>query len=234
MIFVVHEANRHLFGADLAAMHRHRKIIFVDGMGWKLPVIRDMEIDDYDRGDTRYLLARNEPDGEVLGSARLLTTQGRHLMSDLFADACSLPAPRGPATWEVSRFCAAPEVKRRARLSLLWEMTCAILELGLLNRIEQVIFVANRALLPLMLNCGWDARALGPTLPDGNDRVTAVAAAISEQALAHIRERYGVPDPALASPSRLPPAASQRAAADLNAWSRYAAEPWPARLSGAH
>lgn len=234
MIFVAHSSNRHLFSADLAVMHRQRKRIFVDGMGWKLPVIRDMEIDGYDREDTTYLLSKDELDGEVLASARLLTTDGRHLMSDLFAGACQQPAPRGSGVWEVSRFCVAPGMTRRVRLRLLWQITCGVMELGLLHGIEQVVFVANRALLPLMLNCGWEARVLGPTLPDGNDAVTAVAARLSEEALAVVRRRYEVAAPALASPCRLPPESSRPGVASRNAWAPNAQAPRLARLSGAH
>ena len=62
MIFVVDAANRRHFATDLAAMHCHRKAVFVDRAGWKLPVIADLEIDRYDLlEDTVYLLAKDEP-----------------------------------------------------------------------------------------------------------------------------------------------------------------------------
>lgn len=205
MVFITNAENRCLFGSDLEEMHRHRKVVFVERAGWQLPVQADREIDAYDRADTVYLLAKDEPQGGLLASARLLKTTTPHLMSDLFASACRGSVPRGPTIWEVSRFCTAPTIRGRAsRLKLLWEMICAVMETALVYGIDRVVFVANRALLPLAIDCGWDARPLGATLRDGGDEVTAVIAAITPQGLRRVRERHGIPAPAI----RLPVSAS--------------------------
>ena len=121
MIFLVNAENRRRFVADLSEMHRQRKVVFVDRAGWTVPVAGDCEIDCYDREETMYLLAKAQPDGQVLASARLLPTTGPHLMTDLFAAACREAQPRGPNVWEVSRFCTTPELNGRGmRLGLLW------------------------------------------------------------------------------------------------------------------
>ena len=184
--------NRELFDADLEEMHRQRKIVFVDRIGWKIPVIADMEIDRYDGEETMYLLAKDRPGGEVLASVRLLPTVLPHLMSDLFPAACREGVPRGPAIWEASRFCTAPGLQRRKRLALLWEIICGVMETALLFGVDEITFEANSALLPLVLDCGWDARTLGPTLCDGDDEVTAVAAVITPQGLRCVRQRHRV------------------------------------------
>ncbi|HEX7013802.1 MAG TPA: acyl-homoserine-lactone synthase [Steroidobacteraceae bacterium] len=197
MIFIVNTENRSLFESDLLEMHRQRKAVFVDKAGWRIPVRGDMEIDRYDRPETTYLIAKRTPEaGEVLASVRLLPTVLPHLMSDLFREACSGVVPSGPSVWEVSRFCVSQRIcERSARLALLWEIITAVLETGLLFGIEQVTFVANRALLPLALGCGWNATPLGPTLRDGNDEITAVAAAITPHALREVRSRFGIIGP---------------------------------------
>ena len=198
MIFLVNGTNRAQFAADLAQMHRHRKIVFVDRAGWRVPVIEDQEIDAYDCEETMYLLGKGEPQGPLLASARLLPTTRPHLIADLFAGACRGGPPRGAAIWEVSRFCTTPELPDRGvRLALLWEIICGVTETALLCGIGQVIFAANRAILPLALKCGWEARPLGETLRDDDDQVTAVAADISTEGLRHVRERHGVPIPVL-------------------------------------
>lgn len=196
MIFVVNAGNRRLFEPDLMEMHRQRKTVFVDRIGWKIPVVTDMEIDCYDQEDTMYLLAKDKPDGELLASVRLLPTVGPHLMSDLFAAACRDATPRGPAIWEVSRFCTAPGLQgRHVRVELLWEIICGVMETALLYGVDQVIFAANRALLPLALSCGWQARTLGPTMRDEDDEVTAAIAAITPDGLRCVRERHGIAVP---------------------------------------
>lgn len=198
MIVVVTAENRRLFEADLVQMYRQRKTVFVDRQGWKVPVVVDQEIDCYDREDTFYLLSKEELDGPLLASVRLLPTMRPHLMSDLFPGACRDAPPRGPNVWEVSRFCTTPDLPGRGiRLALLWEIICGIMETALLYGIERVIFVANRALLPLAMTCGWEARRLGETLRDENDEVTAATAIISPAGLRRVRQYHGVPIPAI-------------------------------------
>ncbi|HEY4366470.1 MAG TPA: acyl-homoserine-lactone synthase [Steroidobacteraceae bacterium] len=196
MIFIINAENRALFEHDLLQMHRQRRSVFVEGLGWSIPVVDGLEIDCYDREDTTYLVAKEELDGPVLASVRLLPTTGPHLMIDLFAEACLGPTPRGPSVWEVSRYCSTPAVLNRGRrLRLLWEIVCGVMETALLFGLDQVIFAANRALLPLMLNCGWHAVTLGPTLPDRDDRVTAVRAAITPEGLRTVRRRFDITGP---------------------------------------
>jgi len=202
MIFIVNATNRLRFAADLLQMHRHRKAAFVDVLGWDIPVVDDFEIDRYDQDDTTYLIAKREAHGSVLASVRLLPTVKAHLMIDLFRDACLGNAPRGPQIWEVSRFCASPAVRsRRDRVQLFGEIVCGVMETAMAHHVKRVTFSANTALLPISLACGWDAQRLGPTLPDGNDRLTAVSAAIDEQGLRRVRHRFGIAGPVVQLPS---------------------------------
>lgn len=198
MIVVVNAENRGTFEADLIQMHRQRKAVFVDGAGWKVPVVADQEIDCYDREDTIYLLAKEDLQGPLLASVRLLPTTRPHLMGDLFPAACREAPPHGPTIWEVSRFCTTPDLPGRGiRLGLLWEVICGVMETALLYGIERVIFIANRALLPLALTCGWEARKLGETLCDEGDEVTAATAVISTVGLRRVRHFHGVSIPAI-------------------------------------
>jgi acyl-homoserine lactone synthase len=197
MILIINAENRSLFESELIEMHRQRKAVFVDGYGWNVPVRGDMEVDGYDGESTMYLIAKPGLAGaEVVASARLLPTVRAHLMADLFESACGGNVPSGPSIWEVSRFCVSPRVEsRRKRVELLWEMACGVMETALLYGVEKVTFVANAALLPLAMQCGWSAVRLGPTLPDGNDEITAVAASITPEGLRATRSRLGVHGP---------------------------------------
>ena len=195
MIFMVNATNRVRFATDLLQMHRHRKLVFVDGLGWNIPVVDDFEIDRYDRDDTTYLIAKSEANGPVLASVRLLPTVQPHLMIDLFRDACLDQAPCGPGIWEVSRFCTSPAVRARCdRLHLFGEIVCGVMETALACEVEHVTYSANSSLLPLALTCGWDAKCLGPTLPDGDDELTAVSAAVTTEGLRNVRRRFDIHD----------------------------------------
>lgn len=211
MIVVVNAENRRHFEADLTQMYRQRKAVFVDRAGWKIPVIANQEIDCYDNRDTIYLLAKEQLDGPLLASVRLLPTTRPHLMSDLFPAACREAPPHGPTVWEVSRFCITPDLRGRGiRLGLLWEVICGVIETALLYGIERVIFAANRALLPLALTAGWEARKLGETLRDEDDEVTAATAVINATGLRRVRYYHGVSVPAIRFPAGTPHRAADR------------------------
>lgn len=195
MVFFVDVHNRAQFTAQLEQMFWQRKHIFIDQLGWPLPARNGLEIDAYDGSDTRYLLALNDSGTNVLASARLLPTARPHLMSDLFAHLCVAPCPTGARVWEASRFCPSPTLTGRTRLNCLWQILCAITETCLLHGIEQIIFTANSGLLPLAMQCGWRARALGSTVCDGDDSITPVAAWMDEAGLESIRRRFGIPAP---------------------------------------
>ena len=197
MIFIVNAENRGQYAQYLVEMHRHRKLTFVDELGWQVPTCGDQEVDTYDRPDTLYLLACAYDGAPLRASARLLPTTGPHLMRDHFAAACQ-ELPYGPHVWEASRFVTANIIHAgRPRLALLWEIICGIMEIALLFDIEQVTFTANRALLPAALSCGWEARRLGPTLPDGTDEVTAVGVHITQAGLRRVKQRLQLAGPVI-------------------------------------
>lgn len=190
MIFIVNSENRSLFAHDLELMHRHRKAIFVDRLGWNVRAHEGAEIDEYDRENTIYLLAKADLNGELLASARLLPTTGPHLFSDHFSQACAGAIPRGRRVWEASRFCPSPALATsRARVMLLWSVIGGIVETALLHGITRITFTANSALLPAALAAGWQTSLLGPTLCDGDDSITGVCAAVTAGGLNRIKAR---------------------------------------------
>lgn len=86
------------------AEYRHR--IFIERLGWQLPVADGMERDQFDRTDTVYVVARDSR-GAICGCARLLPTTGPYLLRDIFPDLLGgLPSPASPDVWELSRFAA--------------------------------------------------------------------------------------------------------------------------------
>ena len=87
------------------AEYRHR--IFIEKLGWPLPVQNGMERDQFDRPDTIYVVARDYS-GEICGCARLLPTTQPYLLGEVFPNLlCGQPVPSARNTWELSRFAAA-------------------------------------------------------------------------------------------------------------------------------
>lgn len=197
MIQLITADNRSAFFQDLTLMHRHRKEIFVDRLGWSLPCEEGLEIDEFDSPDALYLLYY-DPAGELLASARMLPTNRPHLMSEYFGALCPNGAPSGDAIWESTRFCPSPSVESPAqKRQLLGIMIAGMMEAGLLFGIEQISFVASGALRPVALAAGWSAHPLGPMQRLHNDRITACIADVEPQGLRRVRERHGLRSPLL-------------------------------------
>jgi acyl homoserine lactone synthase len=90
---------------DLAA-YRHK--VFIERLGWDLPVLDNLELDQFDRPDTIYVIRRDES-GEICGCGRLLPTTSPYLLSEIFPQLMGdVPVPRDCTVWELSRFSAAP------------------------------------------------------------------------------------------------------------------------------
>lgn len=148
--------------AVMRAMFEARKRVFVDLLGWDLPVLADrFEIDQYDDQHARYLILA-DTDLNHLASARLLPTTRPHILGDLFPELCDAPPPTGPQTWEITRFCLdrslrAPE-RRRWRDALITALAHYALE----HSITTYIGVAEQGWLDQILQFGWNAALLGP------------------------------------------------------------------------
>lgn len=90
------------------AMARYRHQVFVKQLGWPLHSHAGMELDQFDRRDTQYVVACDAK-GRIIGTARLLPTHRPYLLADVFPQLLEdSPAPRSPLVWEISRFAAVP------------------------------------------------------------------------------------------------------------------------------
>jgi acyl homoserine lactone synthase len=84
------------------AAYRHQ--IFIEALGWNLPISDGLERDQFDDAETVYVVNRLES-GEVCGCARLLPTVRPYLLSEVFPHLLGgVPVPRSSEVWEISRF----------------------------------------------------------------------------------------------------------------------------------
>ena len=176
MIDVVTNENRDLYSDMLDQMYRQRKEVFIDKLGWDMPVTDGKEIDAYDDERSTYLLASD--DGEnVTASIRLLPTETPHLMSDLFSEMCAGGVPVGPNIWEASRiYTMTPTRRPKDRIRAAAQVMTGVAELALLHGIDQVTMVSYMANMPIIIGLGFDVTPLGlPTqYKDGNTYVASV------------------------------------------------------------
>jgi len=83
----------------MRAMFEARKRVFVDLLGWDLPVLADRyELDQFDDIHARYLILADAGQRH-LASARLLPTVRPHILDTLFAELCDEAPPSAPDAW---------------------------------------------------------------------------------------------------------------------------------------
>lgn len=85
---------------------RYRYKVFVEHLKWHLPCEAGHEFDQFDRSDTKYLIALGQGE-DIVGCARLLPTTHPYLLESVFPVLLNgQPPPSSPEVWELSRFAA--------------------------------------------------------------------------------------------------------------------------------
>jgi acyl-homoserine lactone synthase len=150
--------------ALLQSMFADRKRLFVDLLGWDVPVIDGhYEMDQFDNPDTVYLIVVDD-DGSHAASIRLFPSVRPHMLGTLFPHLCPLGVPVGETTWESTRLCLpqrhGAERRRMLRNMLFTGMVDVALERG----IERYTGVIPDQFRREVLAMGWRAEPLGPAV----------------------------------------------------------------------
>lgn len=108
----------------LRGMFEARKRVFVDLLGWDVPVLAGRyEIDQFDDTHATYLILTDR-DGGHRASARLLETERPHILDSIFPDLCAGPIPRGPEIREVTNEVLKPRRRFGQHSSNLIPLQC--------------------------------------------------------------------------------------------------------------
>jgi N-acyl-L-homoserine lactone synthetase len=197
MIDLVLPEARFRFAGALMEMHRDRKSVFVDRLGWALPARGSwLEIDQFDDEFAVYLLAREQERHQ--GSVRLLPTSRPTMLGTLFADLCPGGVPAGEDVWEISRLVTNPrDCVGAGALKVHKMLAVALVEFARLNGIAHYNLVAEAKRVPTLLAMGWTVRPLGlPTL-HGNEELQALQIRIDEHSLQRVQRRVRLFEPML-------------------------------------
>lgn len=147
--------------AAIATMFEDRKRLFIDLLGWDVPVTDDRyEIDQFDGDHATYLIACHS-DGGHNASLRLLPTNGPHILGDLFGELCDHGIPRGPKIAEITRLCLPTRLGAACRLAVRNRLISAMVDHALASDISALTGVVARDFLAQILEMGWDCAALG-------------------------------------------------------------------------
>jgi N-acyl-L-homoserine lactone synthetase len=164
-MIVIEGAGTSTAQPPLAAMFRARKEVFVDLLGWKVPVVDGQyEIDEFDTERATYVVL-SDHQGDHLGSARLLPTEGPHLLEAHFPHLCDDAPPIGPDVMEISRFCLSRRRPAAERLLIRNRLVSALADLALARGVRTYLGIAEMGWLQQILAFGWRCRPLGLPRP---------------------------------------------------------------------
>ncbi|MEN9868101.1 MAG: hypothetical protein RL748_3691 [Pseudomonadota bacterium] len=151
------------------ASYRHK--IFIERLGWQLPVQNGLERDQFDRPDTLYVVARDDH-GDICGCGRLLPTTRPYLLGEVFPHLMNgaLP-PASQDVWELSRF-AVVDLKNVANSAqqarYTRELLAAAVQVVRQQGGSRLITVSPLGIERLLLRMGVNAHRAGPpVLVDG-------------------------------------------------------------------
>lgn len=146
----------------LRAMFAARKRVFVDLLGWNLPVVAGrFEVDQFDNPCAEYLVLA-DAEGNHCGSARLLRSDGPHLLGEIYAHLCPAGVPCGPDIREITRFCLDPALGAAARRKTRNQLVTELAEHALAHGIAAYTGIATRVWFEQIVRFGWVCRKLGP------------------------------------------------------------------------
>ena len=145
MIRIVDGRFRYNYPEEINQMHKLRKKVFHERMGWDVSVVNSWEIDGYDALSPLYLIYIDQL-GLVGGSLRLLPTTGFTMINDTFS--CLLPDSKrieSPLIWESSRFSVDHEadgaIGKKGISRVTAELGLAMNEIGMQVGLTHIVTV---------------------------------------------------------------------------------------------
>jgi N-acyl-L-homoserine lactone synthetase len=148
------------------AHYRHR--VFVQGLGWNLSASQRIELDEFDRRDTQYVIALDSQ-RKIVGTARLLSTEQPYLLKDVFPQLLGgARSPHSPQVWELSRFAAMDlgstrlDPHRALASPLALQVLEAAMCLAATCGATQLISVSPPAIERILRAAGLRAQRAGP------------------------------------------------------------------------
>lgn len=210
---IISGESTHLQPAMMSRLARYRHEVFVQRLGWTLPCPDGIELDQFDREDTVYVVALDKRSGAIRGTARLLPTTGPYLLRDIFpALLHGSPAPASPNIWEISRFAVvdlkAPALPANAQFSsrsatvLLRATIMCAAELGA----SELVSVSPVGIERLLQRAGLRFKAASAVAIDGQQLFACrIDTRQYQSAMDDVGQRSLCPDYADSSDSRQDP-----------------------------
>lgn len=187
--------NNHLFPNNpVAEQHRLRYRSIIERQNWDLPIIGQMEYDQYDNPSAVYLIWRDD-NMIARGLSRLYPTDRPFMLKDSFSYMVNYrDIPTGSKVMEGSRFCIDKDLDLVTRKRIAQEIVLSYLEYGVRYGLNKIIGIMYPVYWRnLFENNGWKPTWIGDVEKTAEGRKTRAAILpISAEILAKVRETTGI------------------------------------------
>ncbi len=188
MLTVICAQNKALFQPTLNDMFNLRYRVFVERWGWNLPNAdhaAKLDIDQFDKADTFYLVHVNDETGRVQAACRFNPTTEPHLLSEVFPECCSIRGiPQGEDIMECSRLvCNEIDLSRRDYIRVGRELSYGITALCFKLGVRQMTWLGHMGAYEYGIRL-WPSKPLGLPIEFPDGRYAAAISDINEVALA--------------------------------------------------
>jgi acyl homoserine lactone synthase len=192
MLLMITPQNQWQHYDKLRQMHRLRKQIFVDQLGWQHANIRvdaGMEFDQFDNAAAHYLVNLNDQD-RVTGATRLIPTTAPYLLGEVFPQIVEdIELPQQSHTWETSRYCADTDLAPKTIMGIL---AAGMLEFALMKGIQRYVSISDIRIELIIRRYGWNPRRLGNPIFTGTDTSAAEEFLVSWETYQKVCQKSGV------------------------------------------
>lgn len=154
----------------MRSLAQYRHTVFVEKLGWNLLSRNGLELDQFDRDDTIYVVVKGL-ENKVMGIARLLPTERPYLLSEVFPQLMGGDmVPCDPEVWELSRFAATDfQTARNNTLSqfsspIVVELLQETLRVAASYGVRRLISVSPLGIERLLRRYGFMAYRGGPPM----------------------------------------------------------------------
>jgi acyl-homoserine lactone synthase len=204
MVTIIARHNRNHHDELIERCYRLRHRVFVEERHWedlRRPDGRD--VDQFDTDDAIHVVVTEGK--EPVAYTRLLPTLRPHLLSNIYPELLDgAELPRGPAIYEWTRCCVAPE-QREGHASMspaARRLFLGIAECCVAAGIEALSVETHPIWITRLLELGWKARPLALPISYKGETVVAMLAGVSEQTVLTTRAVFGIAREVIADDNR--------------------------------
>lgn len=193
MIRTVTKDNAERYASYLYQMHRIRKTVFKDRLGWNVTISGELEVDEFDALGPSYVLS-TDGRGTVNGCVRLLPTTGPNMLRDVFPSLVTKGAmPCDARIWEASRFAVSGNAAttEEGLSHTTYDLLIGVLNFGLFNGISTIACVVDVRMERILRRAGWHLDRLCSPQRIGKTVALAGQLDVSAQILSSLEARVG-------------------------------------------